>query len=99
MDICICITDSLCWTPETNTILKVNNSTQNLKLKNYFIPSVFLKMTLFCSELDQISSLGAEEAESSHSFLGTPVVWWSRKSKFIAFALCALTHDGQQGAV
>ena len=56
-------------------------------------------MTLFCSELDQISSLGAEEAESSHSFLGTPVVWWSRKSKFIAFALCALTHDGQQGAV
>ena len=34
MDICICITDSLCYIPEANTTLQINYTPINIKKKD-----------------------------------------------------------------
>ena len=37
MDTCIYITDSLCCTPETNTVLKINSNKDFLKISETFM--------------------------------------------------------------
>ena len=75
MDICICITDSFCCTPETNTTLSVNYTPIKFNLKK-----TQWVITSHCSEglllkRQQIASVGDVDKREPSCIVGGYVNW------------------------
>ena len=101
MDICICITDSPCCTPETNTTLKVGQPSNALVkcfsvAVNYILFEAALKVVFSAAQGDQIRGLRFLRSVRKMKFVFEPFSFLSCLSPFLTWRSLDHTHHCQR---
>ena len=84
MDICICITDSLCCTAETNTILYINYTLIKTKKKNPFPSTLLLDSSWASGKKDLPATPSGEGLEKSLTPTHSGGLWGTQSGSGVA---------------